>query len=95
MNFSESKQKTLKKINFEDFSILLADTIGIDRSSVNPELDLVENKLLDSLALISLIAVIDLNFSVSVRGRELLTCTSVGEIYKLIENKLEINKDGD
>ncbi len=94
MNSSESKQNTHMKFNYENFCVVLADAIGIDRSSVEPDLDLVENKLLDSLALISLIAVVDLNFNVSVRGRELLLCSSIREVYQLIESKLNLNRQG-
>lgn len=61
----------------------LADLLEIDAAELGESFELNEENF-DSVIVVSTIALIDEHFSLTVRGRELLTTKSIGDLLELI-----------
>lgn len=80
--------KTLTEIRSEQFVTALSKALNVDKEKIVPNLNIVQEGLMDSLAIISLIAAVNINFNISIHANELGHCSTINDIYKLIENKL-------
>nr|WP_263325106.1 acyl carrier protein [Neobacillus sp. Marseille-Q6967] len=74
----------------EDFLLELADLLEIERSEIINDYQLEENENWDSLALISVIVMVDEHFKQSVSNEALRKCKVVGDILNLINYKFEV-----
>ncbi len=60
---------------------------GLEPDSLNPETVIADVPQLDSLGLLCLLAMIDCEYEVQVRGVELRSCRTLGDIYQLVAAK--------
>lgn len=67
----------------------IATLIEVDRAELKGSFD-IKGHNLDSLVIVSLIAVIDIIYSVRVQGREIELCETIDDIFKLIELKTRL-----
>ncbi|WP_342433953.1 acyl carrier protein [Neobacillus sp. FSL H8-0543] len=74
----------------EDFLVELAELLEIEKSELTSDYQLDENENWDSLALISVIVMVDEHFQVSVSNEALRKCKVIGELLKLIQDKLKL-----
>jgi acyl carrier protein len=68
----------------------IAKLIEVDRSVLNDEFNLKGN-CMDSIVIVSMLAIIDINFGVRVQGAEIEACETLGDIFKLIDSKNKSN----
>ncbi|MEH7011452.1 acyl carrier protein [Neobacillus niacini] len=73
----------------EDFLLELADLLEIERSEIANDYQLEENENWDSLALISVIVMVDEHFKQSVSSEALRKCKIIGDLLNLIKHKFE------
>jgi acyl carrier protein len=76
------------KIESIEFNIALAHALDLEPEKVDLNLNLLDTGLMDSLAVVSLVAAVNMHFGVVVKGTELQQCSVVREIYDLIERKI-------
>jgi acyl carrier protein len=74
----------------EDFLLELADLLEIERSEITSDYQLEENENWDSLALISVIVMVDEHFKQSVSNDALRKCKVIGDLLNLIKHNLEV-----
>jgi len=74
------------KLVSEKFNCAIAKALGME--NIDLDFDLIKNKSMDSLAIMSFIAIIDINFGVMLKGHDLQKCSTVKDIYFLIEERL-------
>lgn len=65
----------------------LAQLLMVNVDLLNNTFLLKDQGLWDSLSVVSTVAVIDQHYKISVKGTELISCQSIGDIFNLIENK--------
>lgn len=70
----------------------LAKLLTININDLNDDFLLTEEANWDSLSLISTVAVIDQHYNIQIKGTELMSCNSIGDIFSLIENKNKLSK---
>jgi acyl carrier protein len=76
----------------EAFLLELADLLEIERADLTNDYQLEKNENWDSLALISIIVMVDEHFKLSVSSEALKKCKIVGDLLNLINNQLEVIK---
>ncbi|OLS38419.1 acyl carrier protein [Bacillus sp. MRMR6] len=76
----------------EAFLLELADLLEIERADLTNDYQLEENENWDSLALISIIVMVDEHFKLSVSNEAIKKCEIVGDLLNLINNQLEVIK---
>jgi acyl carrier protein len=77
------------RMNLENFLVELADLLEIERQELISDYQLDENDNWDSLALISLIVMFDEHFQQIISNESLRKCNVVGDLLKLVNDKLE------
>lgn len=68
----------------------LAKLLMVDKSLLNGSFNLSEELNWDSLSVVSTVAAIDQHYNVSIKGTELMHCNSVGDLFSLIEKRLQL-----
>jgi acyl carrier protein len=74
----------------EDFLLELSDLLEIERSEITNDYQLEENENWDSLALISVIVMVDEHFKETVSNEALRKCKVIGDLLNLIKHKFEV-----
>ena len=70
----------------DKFRQLIAEALELDVSELGEDLVLDPEKNWDSVALLSVISEIDMQYKVQLDGDELANCKKISEIYALIKN---------
>ena len=66
------------------------DTIeDLPPNSINPEIDFKNLEQWDSLAMLSLLAKLDIEYNVTLTAKELNSCNNVMELYELVKSKMQ------
>jgi acyl carrier protein len=73
----------------KDFLLELADLLEIERSEITSDYLLEENENWDSLALISVIVMVDEHFKQSVSNEAIRKCKVIGDLLNLIQHNFE------
>lgn len=76
-------------MQIEDFLVELAELLELERAELTSNYQLEENENWDSLALISVIVMIDEHFQLTISNEELRRCAVVGDLLNLINDRLE------
>jgi acyl carrier protein len=69
----------------EEFLVEFGELLEIDRSKLSIDYQLEDNENWDSLALISVIVMMDEHFQITVSNESLRKCEVVGDLMELIE----------
>ncbi len=69
----------------EEFLKSMAEILELDEVNENLELD---DDIWNSLSIVSTIALIDENFNITISGDLLNNCKTIGDLWKLIEEKI-------
>ena len=77
------KQELIEKI-----VSALAEEFEVEESSITPEASVKDTLELDSLSLVDLVALLDTNFGVKVKGAELAEVKTFSLLYDLVYEKL-------
>jgi acyl carrier protein len=66
------------------------DTIeDVPPNSITPETDFKTLEQWDSLAMLSLLAKLDMEYNVSLTAEDLNSCNNVKELYELVKSKMQ------
>ncbi len=68
---------------------LLADEFEVEVENITPEADIKKTLDLDSLSLVDLIALIEQEFEVKIKGAELANVKIFSELYDLLQSRIE------
>jgi len=69
------------------FKELMAETFEIDIEDVNDDIILDPEGNWDSIAHLSIVSGIDSLYNIQIRGDDLLNCSSVSDLYLLVEKE--------
>ncbi len=69
------------------FKELMAETFEIDIEDVNDDIILDPESNWDSIAHLSIVSGIDSLYNIQIRGDDLLNCSSVSDLYLLVEKE--------
>ena len=74
-----NKQELITKINE-----VLTDEFEVDLNVISPEANIKKSLQLDSLSLVDLVALIEENFNVSIKGTEVANIQTFGALYEYV-----------
>ena len=74
-------------MNMEEKIILLAKTLQIDRKHLNPATKLDSLEEWDSLGIMAVIAMLDKRFDINLKGDEIASLNTAGDILRYMEQK--------
>ena len=77
------KQALIAKINE-----VLADEFEVDLQVIVPEANIKKSLQLDSLSLVDLVALVEENFNVSIKGAEIANIQTFGALYDFVYEKM-------
>lgn len=77
------KQELIEKINE-----VLAEEFEKEVSDITPEADIKETLELDSLSLVDMVALIESEFGVKIKGTEVAQVKTFGALYDFIDQRL-------
>ncbi|MDR0368737.1 MAG: phosphopantetheine-binding protein [Bacteroidales bacterium] len=77
------KQELINKVNQA-----LADEFEVDIETITPEADIKETLDLDSLSLVDMVALIEGEFGVKLKGQEIASVKTFGSLYDFIFERL-------
>ena len=69
----------------DKFNEELADAMEVDPAELTKDYVLDKSEMWDSMTIVTTIALIDEHFGKSVDGEKLTACTTLGDVYALIE----------
>ena len=78
------KQELIEKIN-----AALADEFEVEESVITPEASIKETLELDSLSLVDLVALIELNFGIKIKGTEVAHIKTFSALYDFVFDRLK------
>jgi len=77
-------------LEINSFIKQLEDTIeDLQPNSIKPEVDFKTLEQWDSLAMLSLLAMLDVEYNVTLTAEELNSCNNVRELYELVQSKMQ------
>lgn len=68
----------------EQFEKDLAETLEVEETAIEPDYQLAESEMWDSMTIVTVIALIDEHYGKSVEGEQLAKCETVADIDALI-----------
>ncbi|MDR1380199.1 MAG: phosphopantetheine-binding protein [Tannerella sp.] len=78
------RQKLVEKINK-----VLADEFEVEVSEITPDANIKKTLQLDSLSLVDMVALIEENFSVSIKGAEVANIQTFGSLYEFVFDRMQ------
>jgi acyl carrier protein len=76
-------------VSIEIFIEKFAYAIEVDASSLKPETVYKDLSIWDSLNTLSVIAMADADYGVTIRGSDVEVCTTIGDLWILVESRME------
>ena len=77
-------------MDFDAFTLTLAEAIdGLDVSSLEEDTPFLDIPQWDSLAVLTCIAMCDMQYQVSLTADEIQACTTLGDLYRMIAGKFK------
>ena len=77
------KEVLIEKINTE-----LSEEFEVDAAEFTPDADIKETLQLDSLSLVDMVALIDAEFGVKIKGTELVQVKTFGALYDFVHERM-------
>ncbi|MBE6307171.1 MAG: acyl carrier protein [Bacteroidaceae bacterium] len=77
------KEALIEKIN-----TVLSEEFEVEVSEMTPEADIKETLQLDSLSLVDMVALIDSEFGVKIKGTELVQVKTFGALYDFVHERM-------
>ena len=74
---------------FEKIAAMIADQLGIDASTIQPESRLIEDLKADSLDVVDMLMSLEDEFDVEIPDEEIERIRTVGELVALIEENVK------
>jgi acyl carrier protein len=78
------KQKLIEKVNE-----ILADEFEVNISEITSGANIKKTLQLDSLSLVDMVALIEDNFSVSIKGVEVANIQTFGSLYEFVFDRMQ------
>ncbi len=78
------KQELIEKINQ-----VLADEFEVEVNDITPDADIKETLSLDSLSLVDMVALIEEEFGVKIKGTELASVKTFGLLYDFVFDRMD------
>lgn len=78
------KEELIKKVNQ-----LLAEEFEVEIETITPDADVKKTLDLDSLSLVDLVALLEEEFGVKIKGAELANTKTFGELYDFVLSRME------
>jgi acyl carrier protein len=78
------KQKLIEKVNE-----VLAGEFEVEVSEITPDANIKKTLQLDSLSLVDMVALIEENFSVSIKGAEVANIQTFGSLYEFVFDRMQ------
>jgi len=73
-----------KHILIEKINEVLADEFEVDMSAIKPDANIKKSLQLDSLSLVDMVALIEENFGVSIKGTDITTIQTFDTLYDYV-----------
>ncbi|MDR2773614.1 MAG: acyl carrier protein [Tannerella sp.] len=81
------KQKLIEKINN-----VLADEFEVEVCEIMPDANIKKTLQLDSLSLVDMVALIEENFGVSIKGAEVANVQTFDSLYEFVYDRMQQKK---
>lgn len=77
-----------KEVLIEKINTVLSEEFEVDAAEFTPDADIKETLQLDSLSLVDMIALIDAEFGVKIKGTELVQVKTFGALYDFVHERM-------
>lgn len=77
------KEELIERIN-----TVLSEEFEVEVSEMTPDADIKETLQLDSLSLVDMVALIDAEFGVKIKGTELVQVKTFGALYDFVHERM-------
>lgn len=67
---------------------ILAEEFEVEKEEITPEADVKKTLDLDSLSLVDLVALIEENFDIKIKGTDLMQNTTFGQLYDFLYERI-------
>ena len=67
---------------------ILAEEFEVEKECITPEADIKKTLDLDSLSLVDLVALIEENFDIKIKGTDLMKTATFGQLYDFLYEKI-------
>lgn len=77
-----------KEALIERINTVLSEEFEVEVSEMTPDADIKETLQLDSLSLVDMVALIDAEFGVKIKGTELVQVKTFGALYDFVHERM-------
>ena len=77
-----------KDVLIEKINTVLSEEFEVDAAEFTPDADIKETLQLDSLSLVDMVALIDAEFGVKIKGTELVQVKTFGALYDFVHERM-------
>ncbi|MBR6750305.1 MAG: acyl carrier protein [Bacteroidaceae bacterium] len=77
-----------KEVLIEKINTVLSEEFEVDAAEFTPDADIKETLQLDSLSLVDMVALIDAEFGVKIKGTELVQVKTFGALYDFVHERM-------
>ena len=77
-----------KEVLIEKINTVLSEEFEVDAAEFTPDADIKETLQLDSLSLVDMVALIDGEFGVKIKGTELVQVKTFGALYDFVHERM-------
>lgn len=77
-----------KEALIEKIDTVLSEEFEVDAAEFTPDADIKETLQLDSLSLVDMVALIDAEFGVKIKGTELVQVKTFGALYDFVHERM-------
>ena len=77
-----------KEVLIEKINTVLSEEFEVDAAEFTPDADIKETVQLDSLSLVDMVALIDAEFGVKIKGTELVQVKTFGALYDFVHERM-------
>jgi acyl carrier protein len=76
-------------MKIDQFAEQFADAIEVSRESIDAGTEFKKLEVWDSLCVLTIIAMVDTNYSITVGGNDLETASTVGDLYEIVKSRVK------
>lgn len=73
----------------EQVNELLANEFEVEVSEITPEANVKETLMLDSLSLVDMVALVQMNYKITIPANDLIKIQTFNDLYDYIENNMK------
>ena len=73
----------------EEFTQQFADAIEVSRGEVNEATEFKQLEIWDSLCVLTIIAMVDTNYSIAIGGNDLESAKTVADVFGIVQSRIK------